>query len=196
LASIKQLRSSKSTFMSLRWHVMSIKLSPTVPYVTRPRPYSFEACYGVNPHTPTDTIPLSIEHRVSFEAQERAKEMKKLHAQIRAKIEKVNPSYMGTANKHRKSMVSNPRDLVWLHLRKERLPYRKPKQKNLVLREGPFKVLERIGENAYKLALPEDMNVSTTSNVVCLTPYVEVEFEDLKENPSQERKVDAYRALN
>ena len=82
LASIKQLRSSESTFMSLRRQVMSIKLPPTVPYITRPRPYSFEACYGVNPLTPTDAVPLFIEHRVRFEAQERAKEMKKFHEQI------------------------------------------------------------------------------------------------------------------
>ena len=40
------------------------------------------------------------------------------------------------------------------------------------------------------------MNVSTTSNVGDLTPYVEDEFEDLKENPSQGGKIDAYRSPN
>ena len=50
---------------------------------------------------------------------------------------------------------------------------------------------ERIGDNAYKLELLRDMNVSTTFNVGDLTPYVEDDFEDLRANPSQEGEVDA-----
>ena len=47
--------------------------------------------------------------------------------------------------------------------------------------EGPFKLLERIGDNAYKLELPRDMSVSDTFNVGDFAPYVEDDFEDLKE---------------
>jgi len=42
----------------------------------------FKPCYGVNPLTPIDHLPHTIEHRVIFEAQERVKEIKKLHEQI------------------------------------------------------------------------------------------------------------------
>lgn len=85
----------------------------------------FEANYGVNPLTPLDLIPIPIESRVSYEAEERAKEMKKLHQQIRAKIEKVNEMYKARANKNRKAPLFKPGDLVWLHMRKERFPSRR-----------------------------------------------------------------------
>jgi len=39
----------------------------------------FESCYEINPLTPLDLILLPLESRVSYEAEERAKEMKKLH---------------------------------------------------------------------------------------------------------------------
>ena len=50
----------------------------------------FEVCYGLNPFTPLDLIHVTQESKVSFEAKERAKEIKKLHKQVRAQIEKEN----------------------------------------------------------------------------------------------------------
>ena len=38
---------------------------------------------------------------------------------------------------------------------------------------GPFKVLERVNENAYKVNLLGDYGVSATFNVVDLSPYLE-----------------------
>jgi len=62
----------------------------------------FEALYGINPFTPIDLIPLRNECKVSFEAKKWAKEMKRLHEQIRAHIEKVNEFCKAKANKNRK----------------------------------------------------------------------------------------------
>ena len=39
--------------------------------------------------------------------------------------------------------------------------------------DGPFRVLQRIGENAYKIELPSDFGVSATFNVSDLSPYYE-----------------------
>ena len=39
--------------------------------------------------------------------------------------------------------------------------------------DGPFRVLQRIGENAYKIELPGDYGVSATFNVSDLSPYYE-----------------------
>nr|XP_043611631.1 uncharacterized protein LOC122583275 [Erigeron canadensis] len=39
----------------------------------------FEICYGVNPLTPIDLIPFSIEPKASIEAEAKAKEIKKIH---------------------------------------------------------------------------------------------------------------------
>ena len=38
---------------------------------------------------------------------------------------------------------------------------------------GPFRVLQQIGKNAYKIELPSDYHVSATFNVVDLSPYYE-----------------------
>jgi hypothetical protein len=38
--------------------------------------------------------------------------------------------------------------------------------------DGPFKVLEEINENAYKLDLPTDFGVSLTFNIADLKPYL------------------------
>ena len=50
--------------------------------------FPYEANYGISPLTPLELILFLIESRVSIEVDERGKEMKKLHQQIRAKIKK------------------------------------------------------------------------------------------------------------
>ena len=41
--------------------------------------------------------------------------------------------------------------------------------------DGPFEILERINDNAYKVDLPGDHGVSATFNVADLSPYEEDE---------------------
>ena len=74
--------------------------------------------------------------------------------------------YKARANKHRKAITFKPGDLVWLQLRKERFPSRRKG-------DGPFKILEKVNDNAYKLELPRDMGISPTFNVGDLTPYLD-----------------------
>jgi hypothetical protein len=71
-----------------------------------------------------------------------------------------------------------PGDLVWLHLRKERFPELR-NSKLLPRADGPFKVLDKINDNAYRLDLPTDFKVSPTFNIADLKPYLgeEVELE-------------------
>jgi len=72
----------------------------------------------LNSLTPLDLISIPLEFKVSFEAEERDKEMKKLHKQVRAQIEKVNEQYKVKANKNCTHLEFKLGDLVWLHLRK------------------------------------------------------------------------------
>jgi len=60
----------------------------TPSYATSHSP--FKVSYGLNPLIPIDLIPIPQQSRVSFEAEARDKEMKKLHEQVRAQTEKVN----------------------------------------------------------------------------------------------------------
>ena len=60
--------------------------------------------------------------------------------------------------------------------------------------DGPYKVVQKVGENAYKIKLPGDTQVSVTFNVGDLTPYLEDDEEhdeDLRINPLQGGGVDA-----
>ena len=38
--------------------------------------------------------------------------------------------------------------------------------------DGPFKIISKVNDNAFKLELPGDYNVSATVNVGDLAPYV------------------------
>ena len=67
----------------------------------------FEISYGLSPLTPLDLIPIPQESKVSFEVEERAKEIKKLHEQVRAQIKKVNEQYKAKANKNNIILSSN-----------------------------------------------------------------------------------------
>ena len=57
--------------------------------------------------------------------------------------------------------------------------------------DGPFQVLEKVNDNAYKLYLPEGYNVSPTFNVCDLMHYLEdgvrvEDGKDLRANPFQQ----------
>ena len=57
--------------------------------------------------------------------------------------------------------------------------------------EGPFKVLERTNDNAYKVYLPGDYEVSTTFNVADLSPfYPDATPPDLRINSFQQGEDD------
>ena len=57
-------------------------------------------------------------------------------------------------------MIFEEGDWVWLHLRKDRFP------KHEGLRgDGPFKVLKRVNDHAYRLELHEGYDVHATFNV-------------------------------
>ncbi|KAJ9140556.1 hypothetical protein P3X46_031189 [Hevea brasiliensis] len=63
-----------------------------------------------------------------------------------------------------------PGDWVWVHLLKERFPSRR-KSKLQPRCDGSFQVLTKINDNAYKINLLSEYNVSATFNVADLSPF-------------------------
>ena len=57
-----------------------------------------------------------------------------------------------------------------MHFLKERFHFQR-KSKLHPRGDGPFQVLQRINENAYKVDLPGEYNVSATFNVTDLSPF-------------------------
>nr|GFC01683.1 reverse transcriptase [Tanacetum cinerariifolium] len=108
-------------------------------------------------------------HRTD-EGEVRSAQIKELHAQVRDTILKYTGKYQARANKHRKQVVYKEGDLVWIHVRKERFPTGRY-DKLHARADGPFRVLKRINDNAYKIELPGPYNVSVTFNVANLSPY-------------------------
>ena len=98
-------------------------------------------------------------------------EIKKLHKHVQVRIEKSNLSYQTHTNKHKKKVAFQPRDLVWIHLRKERFPS-KGKSKLMPKADNPFEVLGHLNDNAYKVDLLGDYRVSATFNVADLSSYL------------------------
>lgn len=74
-------------------------------------------------------------------------------------------------------------------MRKERFPEQR-KSKLQPRGDGPFQVLERINDNAYKVELPGEYNVSSTFNVSDLPLFYADGESDLRTNPSQEGEND------
>ncbi|KAJ9536642.1 hypothetical protein OSB04_un000191 [Centaurea solstitialis] len=130
----------------------------------------FEIVYGFNPLSPLDLVPIPIEERTNLDGKRKAELVKQLHEKVRLNIEKRTDQYMKQANKGRKRVIFEPGDWVWLHLRKERFPAKR-RSKLQPRGDGPFQVLERINDNAYKLDLPGEYQVSSTFNVADLSPY-------------------------
>src|SRR3954469_9562906 len=143
----------------------------------------FEIVYGFNPLTPLDLTPLPMSECVNLDGQKKAEIVKKIHEKARSNIERRTDQYVKHASKGRSKVIFEPGDWVWLHMRKERFPVQR-RSKLLPRGDGPFQVLERINDNAYKLDLPGEYDVSATFNVADLSPFDA--GDDLRTNPFQE----------
>nr|GEX07647.1 hypothetical protein [Tanacetum cinerariifolium] len=108
---------------------------------------------------------MSSEERVN-----QSEQIKELHRSVRDQIIQHNEQYKGYTDKRHKQVLYWEDDLVWIYLCKERFPagrFGKLKPRG----DGPFCVLKKINDNAYKIKLPSNYNVSATFNVADLSTY-------------------------
>ncbi|XP_015165378.1 uncharacterized protein [Solanum tuberosum] len=155
----------------------------------------FEVVYGFNPLTPLDLTPLSRVVVLRLDGSERTEAMWKLHERVWLHLEKSNKDVAKRANKGRKGIVFEPADWVWVHFRKERFPTHH-RMKLMLRGDGRFPVIERLNDNAYKVALPPEYQVRNTFNVCDLSPFPTVGDDDpsnLSTNSFQEGENDAIR---
>jgi hypothetical protein len=90
---------------------------------------------------------------VNLDGKKKADFVKQIHEKARLNIKRRTKQYATQANKGRRNLVIEPGDWVWLHMRKEIFPAKR-RSKLLPRGDGPFQVLVRIIDNAYKLDLP------------------------------------------
>jgi translation initiation factor IF-1 len=132
--------------------------------------------YGFNLRAPIDLLPLPPLEMTCFDASQWSECILKMHETTKLNIEKMNEKYRIAASKGRKEVRLEPGDLVWLHLRKEWFPELR-KFKLMSRAAGPFKILAKINDNAYKLELPPEFGVSPSFNISDLRPYLGEEDE-------------------
>jgi hypothetical protein len=151
--------------------------------------YPFQVVYGFNPRAPIDLLPLPTREGVHTDAKEHADFILKLHASTKENIEKMTEKYR-LGSQDRKEVKLELGDLVWLHLRKDRFPDLR-KSKLMHRAAGPYKILEKINDNAYKLELPLEFGISPTFNISDLKPYLGEEDElESRTTPLQEGEYD------
>ena len=96
------------------------------------------------------------------------KGIKKLHEGLKTK--KKYAKCVEQANKDRKLLSFEVEDLVWVHLNKGRfLALKFGRLKSMV--DGAFNIIEKIGENAYNLELPNGYDILPKFNVKDLRSY-------------------------
>ncbi|KAJ0520306.1 hypothetical protein HanIR_Chr10g0457911 [Helianthus annuus] len=82
----------------------------------------FLVVYGKNPFTPLDLTPLPATEHFNAEGEERSKQIKLIHKQVKDQTENNNIVYQRRSNLHRKKGVFQEGDLVWIHLSKDHFP--------------------------------------------------------------------------
>jgi hypothetical protein len=131
----------------------------------------FQIVYGFVPRAPIDLLPLPSSVQNNLDDTQRAELILKLHATTKDNIERMNVKYKVVGDRGKKHVVLEVGDLVWLHLHKDCFPDLR-KSKLIPHADGPFRVLEKINDNAYKLELPADFgSISPTFNIEDLKPY-------------------------
>lgn len=145
---------------------------------------------------PLDFAPLPTTDHFSADGEGRADQIKLIHQQVHKQIINKNNMYQRWANMKRKKNVFQEGDLVWVHLNKEHFPSRASKLNPRA--DGPFKVLKRMNDNAYKIDLPGHYNVPTTFNVADISPFVlDInDIFDLRTSPFEEGEDDAIGPSN
>ncbi|KAF7140149.1 hypothetical protein RHSIM_Rhsim06G0164300 [Rhododendron simsii] len=119
----------------------------------------FSLVYVTPPKHVVDLVQFSRGPGVSVAAEAMAKQAQEVQEQVKQKLAETNAKYKRAADKRRREKLFQEGDSVMVFLRKERFPvgtYNKLKPRKY----GPYKVVKKIGDNAYVIDLPETMKIS------------------------------------
>lgn len=115
-----------------------------------------------------DLILFLVDERGSVDRKRKAELVRSTHDEVQLQIEKNNEHYASQDNKLWISVTIEPRD--WVHMRKEHFPPERMSKLQL-RRDGLFEVLEKFNDNAHKLDLLGEYNISSTFIVFDLSLF-------------------------
>ena len=109
-------------------------------------------------------------------AQEFADKMKQIREEVQSALKKAAEDMKRHYDKHQSESVEyKVGDKVWLE--GTNLSSERPMKKLDNKRHGPFRIIQKVGHSAYKLALPKTWKrIHPVFNEVLLTPYKEPHF--------------------
>jgi len=124
--------------------------------------------YGFHPRDPYD--PPDDRKSDAPAAAERANRLLHVRREVVDLLHQANKGYEKYYNKKRTDMRFKKDQMVWLSTRyiRQRRPSKKLADKYI----GPFKIMEPIGTNAYRLHLPPHLKVHNTFPVSLLEPFM------------------------
>jgi hypothetical protein len=132
----------------------------------------FEACFGYLPKYPLDFIfgkEIVIDGQYDIDRAEKfIEQIQLVHRMVQEQLEKSQAKYKTRHDKHHVDHSFQVEDEFWLYIRKERHKGEGKKLKPIIY--GPFKFLEKIGNNAFRLDLPH-MQMYAVVNVENLKLY-------------------------
>ncbi|CAL2257726.1 unnamed protein product [Prunus armeniaca] len=116
----------------------------------------FEVVHGFSPRSPVDLVVFHVVAHASDSATSFAEHIRQLHDDVHRQISMHTDTYKLAANAHHRQQEFQERDFVMkLHARSM----------------GPYRIIRKLGSNAYLIELPADMHISPIFNVSDLTPY-------------------------
>jgi hypothetical protein len=133
----------------------------------------FEACFCHLPKYPLDFIfgkDIYIDGHYDIDRENKfIEQIQLVHQMVQEQLEKSQAKYKTRHEKHHVDHSFQVGDEVFLYIRKERLKGEGKKLKPI--RYGPFKILEKIGNNAFRLDFPPYMQMYAVVNVNNLRLY-------------------------
>jgi hypothetical protein len=130
----------------------------------------FFVVFGYIPRGPLDLLPIEGPDKNPKDAKAHVRNLKEIHELVHKNLTVAYEKYKAHVDKRRRQVEFRVGELVWIYLSKDRYP--KGDYNKLTRRKfGPYPVLEKFGENAYRVMLPEDMHISNVFNVRHLHKY-------------------------
>ena len=121
------------------------------------------------PNHALDLVKLPKVPSFSVTAGDLAKQVQKVQAYVKNKLEKANAKYKMEVNKHRRLKSLDVGDEVMVFISKTRM---QGDHNNLQKKKyGPYQIVKNVNNNAYVVNLPTWMRISKTFNVVDLTLF-------------------------
>jgi len=129
----------------------------------------FEVCLGFQPTSPTE-LPLTLapqgtlhQQREQLSAQWFLQQIQQCHIAVTSTLKETQHRAKEIHDKQRTTISYQPGDRVWLHLDKKH--FKGQHHKILPIRYGPYTILQKVGENGYKLDLPPQLGIHNVINV-------------------------------